>query len=165
MESAAEGPHKGQPQSRETRGNTPTAKRTRVLLSCHTCRVSKLKCDRAQPCGQCLRKGRADRCYYAPKPEKQKQPAAESMAARLRRLESMVRKVMDDEGGGQAPAAAGPDQTPGEGLDVKGQVVKVDRSTTYVGATHFMAILEDVSQTARKLGQCNGTQLNQSSAD
>eukprot|EP01028_Stygiella_incarcerata_P002985 TRINITY_DN15666_c0_g3_i1.p1 TRINITY_DN15666_c0_g3~~TRINITY_DN15666_c0_g3_i1.p1 ORF type:complete len:269 (-),score=47.57 TRINITY_DN15666_c0_g3_i1:210-1016(-) len=37
-------------------------------FSCIPCRKSHLKCDRMQPCGQCLRKGRSDKCMY---PEEQ----------------------------------------------------------------------------------------------
>lgn len=116
-------------------------KRTRILLSCAPCRNSKLKCDREQPCGQCAKKGRLDLCVYAPKPEK-KRPAAKGMAARLKRLEGMVRGMMDDEGN-LKPAA----QAVGESAapQLKGQVVHGERATTYVGATHCLAMLEDVS--------------------
>lgn len=123
-------------------------KRTRILLSCAPCRNSKLKCDRGQPCGQCAKKGRLDLCVYAPKPEK-KRPAAKGVAARLKRLEGMVRDMMDDEGGPkpQAPRDAGEPVAP----QVKGQVVHGDNATTYIGATHCLAMLEDVSE-----GKMNG---------
>ena len=111
-------------------------KRSRILLSCAPCRNSKLKCDREQPCGQCLKKGRADACAYAPKPEK-KRPA-KGMSARLKRLEGMVREMMDtDVVPPRAPeGVAGP--------VVQGHVVRGENATTYVGATHCMAMLEDV---------------------
>ncbi|KAL7797615.1 fungal-specific transcription factor domain-containing protein [Trichoderma ceciliae] len=116
-------------------------KRTRILLSCAPCRNSKLKCDREQPCGQCAKKGRLDLCVYAPKPEKKKRPAAKGMAARLKRLEGMVRGMMD-EGGNLKPET----QAVGEcaAPQLKGQVVHGDRATTYVGATHCLAMLEDI---------------------
>ncbi|EHK27285.1 uncharacterized protein TRIVIDRAFT_188169 [Trichoderma virens Gv29-8] len=115
-------------------------KRTRVLLSCAPCRNSKLKCDREQPCGQCAKKGRLDLCVYAPKPEK-KRPAAKGMAARLKRLEGMVRGMMDDEGNLKPLSqAAGESAAP----QLKGKVVHGDRATTYVGATHCLAMLEDI---------------------
>lgn len=85
------------------------------------------------------------------------------MAGRLRRLEGMVRGMMDEEGGANkkqpgpgdadetaapqgavtaAEAAAEPPSAEG------GQVVQANGarggSTTYVGATHFMAMLDDV---------------------
>ncbi|KAM0457935.1 hypothetical protein ACHAPV_006480 [Trichoderma viride] len=115
-------------------------KRTRILLSCAPCRNSKLKCDRGQPCGQCAKKGRLDLCVYAPKPEK-KRPAAKGVAARLKRLEGMVREMMDDEGGQKPEAiAVGEPVAP----QVKGQVVHGDHATTYIGATHCLAMLEDI---------------------
>lgn len=115
-------------------------KRTRILLSCAPCRNSKLKCDREQPCGQCAKKGRLDLCVYAPKPEK-KRPAAKGMAARLKRLEGMVRGMMDDEGN----LRSGPQAAEGVAPQLKGKVVHGDNATTYVGATHCLAMLEDVS--------------------
>ncbi|RYP71862.1 hypothetical protein DL769_004575 [Monosporascus sp. CRB-8-3] len=140
------------------------AKRTRVLLSCGPCRNSKLKCDRAAPCGQCLKKGRPDACVYAPRPQKQK--PAKSMAARLKRLEGMVREMIDTdvalpatsaagrgtEAGAVAMAGvvgpgagAGTTTPPGEAAaDAGGLIVQGQKATSYVGATHFMAILDDI---------------------
>ncbi|OPB40120.1 Zn2Cys6 transcriptional regulator [Trichoderma guizhouense] len=114
-------------------------KRTRILLSCAPCRNSKLKCDREQPCGQCAKKGRLDLCVYAPKPEK-KRPAAKGMAARLKRLEGMVRGMMDDEGNLRSGSQAAEGVAP----QLKGKVVHGDNKTTYVGATHCLAMLEDI---------------------
>ncbi|KAF6841723.1 C6 transcription factor [Colletotrichum plurivorum] len=119
------------------------AKRSRVLLSCGPCRASKLKCDRSQPCGQCLKKSRPEGCVYAPKPEKHK--PTKGMAARLKRLEGMVRTMMDD-GVAVPPAVAAAAAAPAR-RDVAqpgGQFVQGERAPTYVGATHFMAILEDI---------------------
>ncbi|GFP55305.1 fusarisetin A cluster transcription factor fsa6 [Trichoderma asperellum] len=116
-------------------------KRTRILLSCAPCRNSKLKCDRGQPCGQCAKKGQLDLCVYAPKPEK-KRPAAKGVAARLKRLEGMVREMMDDEGNHkpQTTRESGGPVAP----QVKGQVIHGDHATTYIGATHCLAMLEDI---------------------
>ncbi|KAF6806560.1 C6 transcription factor [Colletotrichum musicola] len=119
------------------------AKRSRVLLSCGPCRASKLKCDRSQPCGQCLKKSRPEGCVYAPKPEKHK--PTKGMAARLKRLEGMVRTMMDD-GVAVPPAvtAAAAAPAPRDVAQPGGQFVQGERAPTYVGATHFMAILEDI---------------------
>ncbi|KOS18693.1 putative transcriptional regulatory protein [Escovopsis weberi] len=121
--------------------STAPKKRTRVLLSCAPCRASKLKCDRQQPCVQCAKKGRLDLCVYAPKPEK-KRPMTKGMSARLKRLEGMVRDMMDDQGNLVAPGApVGSNAAP----PLRGQVVHGERATTtYVGATHCLAMLEDI---------------------
>ncbi|RBQ82925.1 hypothetical protein VDGD_20997 [Verticillium dahliae] len=126
-------------------------KRSRVLLSCAACRVSKLKCDRSSPCGQCIRKGRPEACQYAPKPQRRK--PNQSMASRLKRLEGMVRSMLEDGDvvvdPSRGPAEAAPPLPPSvrvaEGLRASGQVVHGERGSTYIGATHFMAMLEDVS--------------------
>ncbi|KAK1760833.1 fungal-specific transcription factor domain-containing protein [Echria macrotheca] len=142
-------------QATKAQQQQPT-KRSRVLLSCAPCRFSKLKCDRQQPCTMCLKKGRVDMCTYAPKPEKPV-PPPRTMTARLKRLEAMVRGMMD--GGGPEDgeglpsvsrkeryergdgSGSGSDSPTGE--DTHAQVV-FGRSTTYVGATHFMAMLDDI---------------------
>ena len=144
-------------------------KRTRVLLSCAPCRTSKLRCDRESPCRNCLKKDRVDLCEYAPRPKKK---PAKGMAARLRRLEAMLREMMDDDSAAAAMSrlgvtSSGPlgggmkSQLPlsgpaGSGLHAdadeqtssqprgKGRVVRGQQATTYVGATHFMAMLDDI---------------------
>lgn len=123
-------------------------KRSRALLSCGPCRFSKLKCDREAPCGQCLKRERPDQCQYAPRPEKRK-PSKKNMGARLKRLEGMVRGMMDANGDSvsQQPKQKQPEQRNErpQVMEVKGQVVRGQVPTTYVGATHCMAMLEDVS--------------------
>ncbi|KAI0133153.1 fungal-specific transcription factor domain-containing protein [Hypoxylon sp. NC0597] len=118
-------------------GRNGHAKRTRVLLSCAPCRNSKLKCDRATPCGQCLRKGKPDGCLYAPRPEKQK--PVKSMAARLKRLEGMVRGMIDTDG-----IELSTDKKAAQEQTARGVVVQGQKAQTFVGGTHFMAMLEDI---------------------
>lgn len=131
-------------------------KRTRVLLSCHPCRNSKLKCDRANPCGQCFKKGRPEACAYAPRPERSK--PAKTMAARLQRLEGMVRGMIELDGGPDTGSGgtAGGNASASAGSRMGGSVVHSEKATNYVGGTHFMAILEDVSCVAplRRLLGC-----------
>lgn len=71
------------------------------------------------------------------------------MSARLKRLEGMVREMMDSEGTLQTevPIAVNSSRVTNgvTGPEVQGQVVRGDKTTTYVGATHCMAMLEDVS--------------------
>ncbi|KAG7436063.1 Trichosetin biosynthesis cluster transcription factor TF23 [Fusarium oxysporum f. sp. raphani] len=71
------------------------------------------------------------------------------MSARLKRLEGMVREMMDSEGtapGTHASAGAGAGLANGTatGPDVQGHVVHSEKGATYVGATHCMAMLEDI---------------------
>jgi hypothetical protein len=132
---------------------TAPQKRTRVLLSCKACRLSKLKCDRELPCSQCVKKAREDLCVYAPKPEKRK--PAKGMSARLKRLENMVRGMIDANGNviEQPVSSQQPQPQQQQVVEeehpqwprVAGQVFQGSKAMTYVGETHVMAILEDVS--------------------
>ena len=79
---------------------------------------------------------------------------AKGLAARLRRLEGMVRGMMDGEGGPGPVGGDGDVDGPSvEGGGGRAQVVVGGRggggmsgkTSTYVGATHFMAMLDDVS--------------------
>lgn len=118
----------------------PLQKRSRVLLSCAPCRFSKLKCDRNQPCSQCEKKARVDQCVYAAKPVKKK-PPPKNMTARLKRLEGLVREMMDAEGEAKTQIKV---VTECSAPALKGHVVQGEHGTAYVGATHCMAMLEDV---------------------
>ncbi|SPO00659.1 uncharacterized protein DNG_03408 [Cephalotrichum gorgonifer] len=131
-------------------------KRNRVPLSCDSCRASKQKCDRARPvCAQCLRKSHAHACRYTDRPERLR--PGKGVAARLQRLEGMVREIMAEgdvatskggnaDGGGKegAGAASGGKEEEEAVVGEKGTVVSGRRATSYVGATHCMAILEDI---------------------
>ena len=64
------------------------------------------------------------------------------MTARLKRLEGLVREMMENEGD------AKPEEKTNDGNTVpslQGHVVTGEKGTSYVGATHCMAMLEDVS--------------------
>lgn len=144
--------------------DAPPLKRNRVPLSCNHCRASKQKCDRTRPaCTQCLRRGQPAGCRYADRPARPRH--GRGVAARLQRLEGMVRGMMDEgEGEGEANGAGagggdGDGDAPGSERVVdertgeeegavggRSTVVSGRRATSYVGATHFMAILEDVSR-------------------
>ncbi|KAM3492128.1 hypothetical protein MY3957_004619 [Beauveria namnaoensis] len=136
--------------------SVPPQKRSRVLLSCAPCRASKLKCDRSQPCSQCAKKDRPAACVYAPKPVKRK-PPPKGMSARLKRLEGMVRNMMEAEaaenaaeGGkktdGEEETAAAAATDAHEAKTAHGQVVRSVQGSTYVGATHCLAMLEDYAR-------------------
>jgi hypothetical protein len=80
------------------------------------------------------------------------------MSARLKRLEGMVREMMDSEGaapGTQVGNGTGAAMANGTatGPDVQGHVVHSKKGATYVGATHCMAMLEDVRT---RIGVCDG---------
>ncbi|KAG8351494.1 hypothetical protein FVEN_g10432 [Fusarium venenatum] len=155
------------PNDNEQSSSEARQKRSRILLSCAPCRNSKLKCDREQPCSQCDKKGRSLQCTYAPKPEK-KRPA-KGMSARLKRLEGMVREMMDSENTVQTEGSSSVSRSRvangATGPEVQGQVVRGDKTTTYVGATHCMAMLEDIEDLKSYFDQPDDTEEDQILAD
>ncbi|KAK4229499.1 fungal-specific transcription factor domain-containing protein [Podospora fimiseda] len=76
-------------------------KRNRVPLSCYPCRTRKLKCDRAHPCSNCVKRegSGAHSCSYAApasrkKSQNQANPSPDDMQNRIDRLEGLVLSLM-----------------------------------------------------------------------
>ncbi len=138
-----------------SQSGSPVQKRNRIQLSCASCRHGKLKCDRQQPCSQCVRKGRASQCTFSMPVRK---PVV-TLQNRLKHLERLVKDAMTAQsptaqaallispdtsnGNISAPIIHGQDQTKGQQTPTSGQVL-LNNGQTYVGATHWAAILEDV---------------------
>ena len=133
----------------------PPARRNRIQLSCTHCRHAKLRCNRERPCSQCAKRGRAFSCTFLP-PVAPKRPAV-SMQNRLKHLESLVKEAMaiqpsdvsiDPEGKSHSPLPdpAPPLQNNAElgASDAPGRVILGLNDATYVGATHWAAMLDDV---------------------
>lgn len=124
--------------------NNPPIKRNRVQLSCTPCRHAKLKCDREKPCSQCVKRGRSSLCTF-PSPVARKRPAL-SMQNRLKHLESLVKGAM----AGQP--SNGPQRSHPGSATILDKHIEKDNSgrlvgpngATYIGATHWAAMLEDV---------------------
>jgi hypothetical protein len=133
----------------------PPAKRTRIQLNCTHCRHAKLKCDRERPCSQCIKRGRSSLCTFLPQVTR-KRPAA-SMQNRLKHLESLVKGAMASQPSNEPidpgvkshsplPNIAPQLQSNAEmsASDASGRVVLGPNDATYVGATHWAAMLDDV---------------------
>ncbi|VUC21575.1 unnamed protein product [Clonostachys rosea] len=107
--------------------------RPRVVFSCGHCRSGKLKCDRKSPCTQCERRGRsAEECVYEPLPAKMRK--SRSIAARLDQIQGTVREMIRDSSTDKSQQA----QTEGR------VVIGGHGKSNYVGATHFMTVLDDL---------------------
>jgi hypothetical protein len=88
-------------------------KRRRQALSCNECKRRKIKCDRAQPCGPCTRRGEQSKCQWrtlepvdkyvlrAEYDELKNRSRAEydELKARLEQLENMVARIFPPPGG------------------------------------------------------------------
>ncbi|KAK6379404.1 hypothetical protein LTS17_006322 [Exophiala oligosperma] len=149
-------------------------KRPRESLACNQCRKSKLRCDRAQPCGSCVKRDVATACsYHRPTPSNHSQNegarSSSSVAEdRLMHLEAMVRELMEHQqqqsslssATEQKPTAAHamptkprtPPSLPHDPVDLD---LPTDASSSspssggdsrYVGFTHWSAILDDIQE-------------------
>ncbi|KAE9366770.1 hypothetical protein N431DRAFT_417640 [Stipitochalara longipes BDJ] len=148
-----------------SQSGSPIQKRNRAQLSCASCRHGKLKCDRQQPCSQCVRKGRATQCNFVS--AGRRKPVV-SLQNRLKHLESLVKDAMTAQNpaaqgalsnsrdklieSGSASGAGinrqslhGQDQANRQETPRSGQVL-FSKGQTYVGATHWAAILEDIEE-------------------
>ncbi|KAL4977720.1 fungal-specific transcription factor domain-containing protein [Aspergillus desertorum] len=88
-------------------------KRNRVPLSCGPCRHRKLKCNRAHPCENCVKRGDAHSCTYAQTNSRKKSLANQAaltspddMQNRIDRLEGLVLSLMTNGSHSEGPAAA-----------------------------------------------------------
>ncbi|KAG9246094.1 fungal-specific transcription factor domain-containing protein [Calycina marina] len=86
-------------------------KRNRVPLSCGPCRHRKLKCNRANPCDNCVRRGDVSSCSYVSsnsrkKNQSQAATSPDDMQNRIDRLEGLVLSLMTNGATAPGPAAA-----------------------------------------------------------
>lgn len=145
-------------------------KRARQQLSCTACRHGKLRCNRQQPCDQCLKRSKASSCQYLAPPEKKRK--ARNTKDRIAHLEGLVVQLMGQNNttgstsspgsvNGSDSARESSSNSPpvssetsskngysehsyGSASVTTGQL-KVSRGEThYHGSAHWEAILEDV---------------------
>ncbi|EED17979.1 conserved hypothetical protein [Talaromyces stipitatus ATCC 10500] len=71
--------------------------RGRPQLSCTPCKRRKLKCDRARPCDNCIKRREADTCVYPTNGSTARDQTRESKKTkkRIERLESLVMELLD----------------------------------------------------------------------
>jgi hypothetical protein len=129
-------------------------RRPRPQFSCTACHAGKLKCDRTlSGCDQCLKRGREASCQYVVRsvPDKPKQNAR----ARVRRLEKLVKDLMKSKevsSGIPHPSIQAPVPQPPKSTETLtepdtfgyGKLSIEKNETSYVGDSHWMAILNEV---------------------
>jgi hypothetical protein len=153
---------------------TSAQKRARQQLSCTACRTGKLRCNRQQPCDQCMKRGKDPACQYLAPPPKKRQNR--NTKDRIAHLEGLVVQLMNRDGSAASDSAqnttgslssgnsSGPSpqldtpstnsikDSPGSssdsGHDVSagafGQLTISKGEASYKGAAHWEAILEGV---------------------
>ena len=129
--------------------NSKVVKRARESLVCTQCKASKTRCDRRQPCGNCIRRNIAPACGYNPSDGSNIDIG--KIGHKLTHLESMVKQIMQNQTSMQSdgqsasffPAVA---QDGPESQFQATNAVQDDQSNraTYVGSTHWSAVLNDL---------------------
>ena len=137
------------------------SKRNRQPLSCSACRLRKLKCDRQRPCGSCAKGGDGASCDLVSRgnsamPRRNETSKSEAHV-RLRGLEQMVHGFLQSSMIGPPTGMPGDmalnvelqdlaDYTPlqNTGASTGGHLSRQGTETSYVGATHWEAILESI---------------------
>lgn len=78
----------------ETTQTSPPAiqRRARQILSCSACRTGKLKCNREQPCDQCIKRSKDSTCHYLPPPQKKRK--IRNARDRVAHLEGLVAQLI-----------------------------------------------------------------------
>ncbi|OQU99624.1 Fungal Zn2-Cys6 binuclear cluster domain-containing protein [Cladophialophora immunda] len=145
-----------------TKNNVQDSTRAKVIRKpresyvCTPCKQAKLKCDRNQPCGSCVKRGDNVLCNYprlssstrGGNTDSNRHSVAED---RLLHLESLVSQLMEN----QASARASRHTAPVKPVlpppvapfgDASGGHHEEPNSATYVGSTHWSAILEDIQE-------------------
>ncbi|KAH6880631.1 hypothetical protein B0T10DRAFT_495055 [Thelonectria olida] len=151
---------------------------SRGTLSCASCRQRKLKCDRNEPCGNCV--ARKVDCQYANRQD------GHHLNARLRRLEQLIGTLTAERGTRQdmpiaqdahlrlneAHGTIGEPSTPNhvgrdvaacteEASSMPGRMMGNDNQITYVSAVHWAAIHNEVTKVREYLEQENASEEDQ----
>lgn len=125
-----------------------------------------MRCDRRDPCSSCLRRGKPEECTYSSSELERKdavdyRPHVRGQQARERvaRLEKLVTqmkdqmRVMEQSSFSPAAAADGSASSPGPipdsdsqiASDAVGKLTLTDDHAVYIGTTHWVTVLEEVS--------------------
>lgn len=73
--------------------NEAKQKRARSQLSCTACRQGKLRCNRATPCDQCIKRSKDSACSYLPPKTRSRGP--QDVKSRIHHLEQLVVDLMN----------------------------------------------------------------------
>ncbi|EGP87025.1 uncharacterized protein MYCGRDRAFT_71726, partial [Zymoseptoria tritici IPO323] len=163
-----------QPRTSVSSSNHLRQKRARSQLSCIPCRTGKLKCNRAHDpaCDQCIKRNRESACAWAAPAVKQK--GVRNVHGRIKQLESLVVDLMNkQQGGGHSqeeeresstehttgqPTPPSSDETESQEqneFDAPtkpfGELRIGKNGISYVGTSHWHAILNGISDLKREL--------------
>lgn len=117
--------------------------RNRETLTCFSCQRRKLKCDKQLPCSSCVKRNDATSCSYAKTTTKEdaKSSRSDKVQARLQHLEQLVQEFAHTRSSSAETHSIS--QINGAASTTNG----------YAGATHYLAILEDIGELRLVLGE------------
>ena len=139
-------------------------KRPRDSHVCASCRKAKLKCDRNMPCTSCVKRNDVVNCTYPHPPGSKldgntrgnRQAVAED---RILHLELLVKQLMDKQTLAQTNIVGAPAQPATPPAMVTDSVPDSQEqqlgASTYVGSTHWSAILDDIQELKVVLGSAS----------
>lgn len=150
-------------------GVNKVSKRNRQPLSCAPCRSKKLKCDRGHPCETCIKREDPAGCTYgktaAPLSKAESNHAHNGAdnrgkaQERLRHLEDLVMQMVDNTSPPSNLVASpdkdslSSDQDPiNVSIAKEGHLQHGSSASSYVGSTHWSAILENIQELKTALG-------------
>ncbi|KKK12426.1 hypothetical protein AOCH_003148, partial [Aspergillus ochraceoroseus] len=138
-------------------------RKPRVPLSCGPCRIRKQKCNRQQPCQNCIVRNQPGACTFVGSQNRTapSRSPAENMQVRINRLETLVTSLVprgDEKHGASSFSNLSPVRTPeitpprqiqrGHGmLNVDGE------RSFYLGATHWSDVLHELNALKTSWGQ------------
>ncbi|KAK4635947.1 Fusarisetin A cluster transcription factor fsa6 [Fulvia fulva] len=114
-----------------------TITRARETLTCNPCRSRKLKCDKDIPCSSCTKRGEAEACSYAKRPVR-KEHADQSKTARAEERLQHLGDLLE------IYASSGAVNNVTSHTEEDESSTCTNGSATYIGATHFSAMLDDI---------------------
>jgi hypothetical protein len=172
MEAEYAQPSKSPTTTMDQSSSKAKARKERAQLSCAFCRHRKLKCDRNQPCDQCVK--RSQTCHFntpvaARVSKPQQDNHGSTIQSRIRHLEGLVLSLMNNENSSnsysndsdtscpalsrqlsptsdESPSASSSSQDPEQALKSFGFMNVNGHQTKYVGNEHWQAILYDIEE-------------------
>ncbi|KAF2493453.1 hypothetical protein BU16DRAFT_619779 [Lophium mytilinum] len=158
--------------------NTPplseARSRPKPQLSCTLCRSRKLKCDRGQPCKNCVKKPPGS-CVYVTQVHNNRKTMTGSVGtsssnrnqsvsnvnSRIRRLERLVTSLAETQPHEKSGDVTGPESNAGDGIRSRAieddianpapQLTANGPETRFVDSSHWEAILEDIHSIKHEL--------------
>ncbi|OJJ45773.1 hypothetical protein ASPZODRAFT_133641 [Penicilliopsis zonata CBS 506.65] len=151
----------------DSSGRQAKTRKPRPKLSCVLCRQKKLKCNRLQPCDNCIKHNRTYMCHYAG-PQGMAKKVSLDIYNNLRDLEARIRQLSTLDGSVQSSLSSTytqpniqmstatlesqstlpvtSEQQPEKQDGSSGTMLKDQDGTRYINPTHWQAVLDQIAE-------------------